>query len=272
MAKILVIEDNATNLELMLYLLQAFGYQVASAPDGETGIELARRASPDLIICDIGLPGMDGFAVAARLKDHPALRTIPLVAVTALAMVGDRDRVLAAGFDGYIPKPIEPETFVRQVEKYLPHVRPAPQPTTPADTVELPPPARTGLRATILAVDNNAANLYLIQSILEPADYRVLTATTVQEALARAHKTPVDLIISDLHMPGQDGLALIRAVRADPRLKDIFILVHSASSPTDAERKRVLELGANCIGRTPLEPAAFLAQVEGCLAIRPSVS
>ena len=119
MARILVIEDNLANMQLMLYLLQAFGHEPVEAGDGESGLELARRETFDLILCDIQLPGIDGYGIARALKEHPGLKHIPLVAVTALAMVGDRDKVLGAGFDGYIPKPIMPETFVSQVETLL---------------------------------------------------------------------------------------------------------------------------------------------------------
>src|SRR5579859_695035 len=118
--RILVIEDNEANLELIVYLLQAYGHQTMSAGDGEKGLELAGRESPDVILCDIQLPGIDGYEVACRLKAVPELRLIPRVAVTAMAMVGDRDKLLAAGFDGYIGKPIKPETLVREVEAFLP--------------------------------------------------------------------------------------------------------------------------------------------------------
>jgi CheY-like chemotaxis protein len=118
-ARVLVIEDNLTNLELMGYLLRAFGHEVLTAHDGEEGLEVARRERPALIVCDVQLPGLSGYEVADRLKRDPALRAVPLVAVTALAMVGDRDKVLAAGFDGYIAKPIAPETFASQVEAFL---------------------------------------------------------------------------------------------------------------------------------------------------------
>jgi two-component system cell cycle response regulator len=116
--KILIIEDNPANLELMTYLLRAFGHSVVSARDGAEGLELARREILDVIVCDIHLPNVDGYEVAHRLKLHPVLSRIPLVAVTAMAMVGDRDKVLAAGFDGYIDKPITPEIFVTQVEAF----------------------------------------------------------------------------------------------------------------------------------------------------------
>src|ERR1051326_2098051 len=117
--RILIIDDYVDNLELMSYLLKAFGYATLAASDGLEGLKLAGQEQPDLIICDIQLPGIDGFEVAKRVKSDAQLRAIPLVGITALAMVGDRDRVLQAGFDGYIPKPIAPETFVSDIETFL---------------------------------------------------------------------------------------------------------------------------------------------------------
>lgn len=120
MARIVVIEDNPANMELMVYLLQAFGHQPVPAVDGIDGLETVARERPDLVLCDIQLPRLDGREVARRLKQDPALGTIPLVAVTALAMLGDRARMLEAGFDGYLSKPIDPQRFVGQVEAFLP--------------------------------------------------------------------------------------------------------------------------------------------------------
>lgn len=119
-ARVLIIEDNPASLELMTYLLRAFGHVATAAADGREGIEAAAREAPDLILCDIHLPGMDGNQVARLLKKDPCLRSVPIVAVTALAMVGDRDTALAMGFDGYIAKPIDPETFVQQLDAFLP--------------------------------------------------------------------------------------------------------------------------------------------------------
>lgn len=119
MARIVVIEDNPANRELMAYLLKAFGHIPLEAPDGLSGLESVRREVPDLVLCDLQLPGIDGYEIARQVKSDPILSTIPLIAVTAYAMVGDRDAVLAAGFDGYITKPITPELFVGQVEAFL---------------------------------------------------------------------------------------------------------------------------------------------------------
>jgi two-component system cell cycle response regulator len=118
-SRILVIEDNPANLELMTYLLKASGHSTIVATNGAEGVDAAVRGLPDLILCDLALPVLDGFGVARRLKANPALAGVPLIAVTASAMVGDRDKVLATGFDGYITKPITPETFVTEVEAYI---------------------------------------------------------------------------------------------------------------------------------------------------------
>ena len=118
--RILIIEDNAANLELMRYLLDAFGHTIATAGDGGTGLSAAALDPPDVILCDLQLPDIDGFEVIRRLRADARLAAIPVIAVTALAMVGDRDKALAAGFDGYLSKPIDPESFVARVESFFP--------------------------------------------------------------------------------------------------------------------------------------------------------
>ena len=114
-ARVLVIEDNPANMELVRYILDKFGYEVDAAIDGESGVRLAQASPPGLVICDLQLPGIDGFEVVRQLKAMPHMRSVPVLAVTAYAMVGDRERVLAAGFDGYIAKPIDPQYFVQQI-------------------------------------------------------------------------------------------------------------------------------------------------------------
>ena len=119
MAQVLVVEDNRASLDLMVYLLKAYGHAPVIARDGLEGIDAARREHPDLILCDIQLPSADGVEVCRQLKKDPSLRDIPLVAVTAYAMVGDRERILAAGCNGYIEKPIDPDTFVEELAAFL---------------------------------------------------------------------------------------------------------------------------------------------------------
>ncbi len=118
-ARILLIEDNEQNRYLLTFLLEQRGHEVVPAMTGLQGLELATKVRPDLILLDIQLPGMDGYAVARALKSDPRLKSVPIVAVTSYAMVGDREKALAAGAEGYIEKPINPETFVSEVERFI---------------------------------------------------------------------------------------------------------------------------------------------------------
>ncbi len=116
---ILIIEDNEQNLYLMRFLLTKYGFTVFEATDGLKGLEMAKKIKPYLILLDIQLPAMDGYAVARELRKNDDLAGTIIVAVTSYAMVGDRERILEAGADGYIEKPIDPERFIDQIKKYI---------------------------------------------------------------------------------------------------------------------------------------------------------
>jgi two-component system, cell cycle response regulator DivK len=117
--RILYIEDNPDNRLLIRRVLQAEGYEVLEAVDGQTGMQRAAEAQPDLILMDINLPEIDGYEVTARLKQLPGLSRIPIIAVTANVMKGDREKTLAAGCDGYIQKPIDIDLLPGQIERFL---------------------------------------------------------------------------------------------------------------------------------------------------------
>lgn len=117
--RVLVIDDNPASLELMTYLLRAHRYEPLAAADGEAGVALAREARPGIVLCDLQLPAMDGYEVVRRLRADAATRAIPVLAVTACALPAERAQLLAAGFDGHIPKPISPEAFVPQMATFL---------------------------------------------------------------------------------------------------------------------------------------------------------
>ena len=119
MARILVVEDNAANMKLATFLLESAGHEVLAATDAEAGVALARAELPRLILMDIQLPGMDGLQATALLKGDEATRAIPVIALTALAMKGDEERIRAAGCDGYIAKPMRYKEFLATVEEHL---------------------------------------------------------------------------------------------------------------------------------------------------------
>jgi len=118
-ARVLLIEDNEQNRYLATFLLERNGFEVVSAQDGIRGIELAREIDPDVILLDIQLPGMNGYQVAAALRRLPQLDARAIVAVTSYAMVGDREKAIDAGCNGYIEKPIDPDNFVAQVMHFV---------------------------------------------------------------------------------------------------------------------------------------------------------
>ncbi len=119
MAKVLIVEDNPTNMTLAVFLLKSAGHTVLSATDAEAGLTLARDEQPDLILMDIQLPGMDGLEATELLKQDGATRAIPVIALTALAMKGDEERIRAAGCDGYIAKPMRYKAFLETIKAHL---------------------------------------------------------------------------------------------------------------------------------------------------------
>ena len=119
MAQVLVVEDNPTNMTLAVFLLNSAGHSVLSALNAEEGLTIARTAQPDLILMDIQLPGMDGLQATAMLKGDDATRNIPVIALTALAMKGDEERIRAAGCDGYIAKPMRYQEFLTTIAAQL---------------------------------------------------------------------------------------------------------------------------------------------------------
>lgn len=119
MKKILVIEDNGANLYLMRFMLESNGYEIIEAESGLQGVDMAIREMPDLVIMDIQLPDIDGLEATRRIRASDAGRAIPIVAVTSYAMVGDSEKAMTAGCNGYIEKPINPETFLEKIRQYL---------------------------------------------------------------------------------------------------------------------------------------------------------
>jgi len=260
MARVLVIEDNPASLDLMVYLLKAFGHTALTARDGLEGIELARREHPDLILCDIQLPGADGVEVCRQLKQDSELRNTSLVAVTAYAMVGDREKLLGTGFDGYLSKPINPQTFIDEMAPYL-RTSQAAVMTSFAAEEKAPVGATEG---TILVVDNSLVNIQLARSMLEPFGYRIIDARGVDEAMkSLAEQTP-DVILSDVHMPVKDGFDFIQELKADDELGKIPFVFISSTVWGDRERKQGLSLGAARFIVRPIEPRALVEEIESC--------
>jgi two-component system, cell cycle response regulator len=259
-AKILIVEDNATNLELMVYLVQAFGHTTFTAANGLEALSSLQANTVDLVVCDLEMPVMDGYTFARHVRAAGQYRGIPLVAVSAYAMVGDREKVLTAGFDGYISKPIDPETFVSSVQAYLPAPLRAPLPSveqTAAPSVPLPPTV-----ARILVLDDSPTNLSLMRSTLEPSGYEVIPATRIAEAQAVLRQSRLDLIISDLHLSAESGLDFLNWIKQQERLAEVPVLIVTSSSKDSFDRPSAMQAGAARFLSRPIEPCELLAEVK----------
>lgn len=257
-------------MELMAYLLKAFGYEITTATNGVVGLETAAENPPDLFICDLEMPGLSGFEVLKQIRTRPETRQLPVIAVTASAMVGDRDKVLAAGFDGYISKPIDPESFVEEVEAFLQsEKRAAAVPEIPR-SMEVADQKQNPSGALVLVVDDSPVNLELIRSTLTPSGYRVVTTESVEAAMNLTRHYAFDLILSDLHMAPASGLEFLRRVKADANLQFIpfLLLTSSRTDPSDDLERLAMEAGAHRFVPRPIVPERLLEEVAACLRTR----
>ncbi len=270
MARVLVIEDNPINLELMSYMLQAWQHEALQATDGESGLALARSARPDIILCDLLMPGMDGHTLAQALRADPQLCHTPLLAVTALAREADRKTALASGFDAVFTKPIDPPTFMAGLQPYL---------STPAKPPADPPPARSAplfpaippeLRAprhpcVLLTVDDGPTNVAYKRDLFEPAGYTVLAADSVSQALALLRERPVDVLISDVVMADGGGFELLRQLKANSAWRDLPFIFLTSSARDSAARDMGLALGAQDFLLRPIDAFVLLAALRRTL-------
>jgi two-component system cell cycle response regulator len=269
-ARILLVEDTPHNLQLMTYLLEANGHTVEAADTGEQAVSRATRAPPDLVVLDLQLPGIDGYEALKALRSMPDLGAVPVIAVTSFAMVGDRDLALAAGFDHYMTKPIEPETFVTEVESYLPELlRGTRRSLEWADPADAAGPAVAEEAAAngvdILVLDDSSTNLALARSILEPHGYRVRTVCTVEEAIAAVDAQRPDVVLSDMHVGQQRGTQLLEYLRSVPALAVVpFAFLTATAIGLDW----LMEDPATRVIVRPIEPVALLDEVQLLLATR----
>lgn len=266
-AKILVVEDNATNLYLMAYLLKAFGHHVTTAGDAELGLAALASEPFDIILADVLMPKIDGFEFVKRAKgakpDGP-----PIVAVTALAMVGNRETIMQSGFDGYIAKPISPETFVGEVDQYLPEDKRSKAAVARSDSAGVPerPASKGSKERTILVVDDVPTNTHVLRATLEPFGYTVIEARSMEQAIEAATRDRPDLVVTDIHMPSGTGYDLIRAFKSDANLRDIAFIFVSSTYWHELDRARGLSLGAKKFLVRPIDPHTLVAEINETLA------
>lgn len=278
-ASILVIEDNPANMSLMVYLLEAYGYRVLSAWDGEQGVAAARRERPDLVLCDLRLPRLDGHGVLRQLKADPATRAIPVLAASAEPADDGGAALLAAGFDGWLAKAFEPEQLLPALAAWLPPPARAGQPAPPAPAVEASADAVPGATpapdiaptacARVLLLDAAPANRGLLASLLGPLGYAPTVAANARQAEACADQS-FDLVLCDCD--GDDDAALqafpVAALRRCAHLP--LIVLRPALDVSVAWVPCGRRYPARLLAH-PIEPQKLMDEIAACLAAtRPS--
>jgi diguanylate cyclase (GGDEF)-like protein/PAS domain S-box-containing protein len=236
-ACILVVDDNATNLRLASELLEMEGYTVLRAEDAERAQALLAHGRPDLILMDIALPGTDGLALTGRIKRMERLAGVPIVAVSAFAMKGDREKALAAGCDGYITKPIDTRTFPAEIATYL---------------------RQRVASMRLLIVDDREVNLRLLRAQLEAEGQTVLEAANGVEALEVLRREQVDGVISDILMPLMDGYRLCLEVRQDARFASLPFVLYTSTYNSPSDRELAKSAGADAYISKPAPVRALL--------------
>jgi CheY-like chemotaxis protein len=252
--RILIIEDDPASQELFSLLLEDFGYLTRHAADGEQGLALARRERPDLIICDVRLPKLDGVEVVRQLKNDETLANIPALAVTGYDQTGERERLLAAGFDDYLPKPIAAEKFIGHIEDLL-----GSELTSEEDRAK----AKSG--NTILIIDDRPLDRELLVTLLDHGKHRVLEAGDGLEALRLIKAEHPDLVISDVLLPQMDGYEMVRQLRADPSLSGIKVIFYTGVFDEQEALDLAQDCGVDLILSKPTDPQKILQSVEEML-------
>lgn len=264
MKKILVVEDNALNMKLVRGLLGLGPYRMLEAVDAETGLELAGRELPDLILMDIQLPGMDGLSATRKLKADDRLRHIPVVALTSYAMAGDEKKAMEVGCNGYITKPIDTRSFIGKLKSYL-------SPSPSADTVQADldrnqAPTIPGERRQplVLIVDDEPKNAKLLAAKLAGQPYTIKSAFNGADALEMVSQHEPDLILVDVMMPGMDGYEVTQLIKADEKTRAIpVIMITALDGPED--KSKGMAVGAEAFLTKPVDTVELLAHIGSML-------
>ncbi len=261
MARILVVEDSPDIRVLIRILLEAGGHEVTTVSDGRAGVEATRLERPDLVLMDLSLPVLSGWEATREIKENPDTAAIPVVAVTAHAMHGDRERALAAGCDGFIPKPIDEETFEPLVRSYL---RPSPEEAAPpADST--PEPKPTVIDAgRILVVDDHDEVAQIIKNDLESDGHEVVVARNPEEASSVAEDDRLfDLAIVDAMLGADSGYDLA----ADLVSRSAEYLPVLLVTAGEIDREKGFAAGADDFIAKPLDPTELVARARSLIRV-----
>ena len=263
--KILIVDDHPANLKVARLALQGEGYEVRTSGDAEDALIVIMSWHPDLILMDIQLPGMDGYELTRKLKSDPTTRHIVIIAVTAYAMKGDRQRAVDSGCDGYLSKPVDPISLPATISSFLGHPEEklaslTQEGPSTLEVYDIPTLSDTDL-GTVLVVDDNAATRKLYRVAIEAAGYGVAEAGDGMQALAMLEAHQFNLAIFDLVLPDMGGQELLRHVRSRYGA-DLPIFCASGIAP-DVDHEKT---GFSAVLLKPLDPLELVELINLYLA------
>ncbi|HEY6959431.1 MAG TPA: response regulator [Candidatus Limnocylindria bacterium] len=261
MARVLVIEDEANNLDVAQRIIRAAGHEALAAMDGQAGIDTARAERPDAILVDLLLPRVDGWTVTKTLREEEWAKTIPIVAVSALAMQQDRQRAIDAGCDDFLSKPYAPAELRAILNRFLPMAAPKAAAAAKAAPKVAPTSERLG---TVLVVDDEPMNVELLARRLEAMGAVALKASSGDEALATCERELPDLILLDVMMPGMDGYEVCRKLKSNERTEQIPVIFVTARDRAEDLAKGFAAGGVDYVPK-PFEPVELTARVRSAI-------
>jgi putative two-component system response regulator len=270
--RVLVIEDNAMNMELALALLEEAGCSAAQATSAEAGIEIAKARPPQLILMDVSLPGMDGLTAMKVLKQEATTKDIPVVVMTAHAMQGDEAKAVQAGCDGYLTKPFHTHEFLQIVTRFI-GAQDAETRPNGAENAGHRSQESAGQDASkfILIVDDEEANRDLLEALLESLGHHAESIHNGAASLNRLREENFqrlpDLVLLDVMMPGVNGFEVARAIRQEPATADLPIVMVTALSSKE-DRLRAVEAGANDFIAKPIDKTELRVRITSLLRMK----
>ncbi|MBI5503437.1 MAG: response regulator [Deltaproteobacteria bacterium] len=243
--RVLVVEDNPVNAKLVCDVLESEGYLVERARHAEEALTVLEQRIPDLILMDIGLPGMDGLTLTRKLKAEGRCAGVPIVALTAFVMKGDDRRAAEAGCDGYIAKPINTRRFPEQVAAFM----------------DRPRLSREPAAIKVLVIEDDATDLKLVTRVLASSGLLVQHKVSADGAVDAILEDAPDVILLDMRLPGIDGRALARRLKADARTQAIPIVAVTAF-PDSYSQQELRAVGCDLCIVKPIDTRGLPRQLE----------
>ncbi len=253
MSKILLVEDDETNRDMLSRRLERRGFEVLIAENGREGVSMANSELPDLILMDMSLPLLDGWEATRLIKSDSKTCSIPVIALTAHAMSGDQAKAMEAGCDAFDIKPIDLKRLLGKMQALL----------TEPDVKRSEP-------ASLLLVDDNEANLHILSRRLEQQGHSVTVAADGPTALKLIERESFDLVLLDVVMPGMNGLEVLKAVRKE-RSPTVLPIIMASVRDQRSDVVFALQAGANDYITKPLDFPVVKARIEMQLSLKRAV-